>query len=337
MSDDDENGNSTPHTDGQRNERNDRGRIERMGYINGIPPTPRYSLLLELITRMLGKTVPLFEHTLTSLHRSNAFLLRPRILPRNNGKPPLIQYARRIAGTDRKRSRSVLGGSGADWVEEDPPDPPGQGIGEGTDDEEDEALWEEWRIAYAKWVEKRRVVLPDVPSRGCAEWVEGREKRLKEGEKVSLTGRNIQVFVKLGRVELVRQLSCFLDVRPLMDGVPCVWGPVYYRLRKIRSSKGVSGLPKALLRIGSLLGGYLCEVSFFSDGSDEGTHSASVVLDSDNVSEGWLDFRMAVTRPALTVADPDSAGMAYWGKKRSMRFTTFSILPWLITPSGAPH
>jgi hypothetical protein len=122
--------------------------------------------------------------------------------------------------------------NGGCW--DDPPDMPGQGIGEGTDDEEDEAMWEEWRVKHAKWVLKRRVVLPDLPPGGCEEWMKARgfAGNRNEGgtttstfttttaigspgsddgqgmglkEKVSLAGRDVQVFVKLGRVELVSE------------------------------------------------------------------------------------------------------------------------------------
>ena len=153
--------------------------LTRLGYINGIPPTTRFSNLLTLTTAALQTFVPLFEHTLTSLHRANHALMLPRI----SVKKPPIQYER---GTD-------------------PPDEPGQGIGEGTDDEEDEMMWHAWDREVHHWAQTRKPRLPNLPHGGFVDKM--KSSCLEEDEnRVSLRGRNLQVFVKLSRVELVRCL-----------------------------------------------------------------------------------------------------------------------------------
>ena len=46
------------------------------------------------------------------------------------------------------------------------------------------------------------------------------------------------------------------------------------------------------------------------------SHSAMIVLDESNVTEGSVELRMAVTRPLINHDDPNSACMAYWGMRR---------------------
>lgn len=149
------------------------GPVIRLGYISGVSPS---MTLLDHITTAVENFIPLFERTLTSLHRANHALMKPRIAVR---KPP-IEYER---GPD-------------------PPDEPGQGIGEGTDDEGDEEMWHAWDRATHNWAQTRVPILPDLPSGGYTDRLKG--SGLEEGEnRVSLRGRNVQVFVKLSRVELV--------------------------------------------------------------------------------------------------------------------------------------
>ncbi|KIM23958.1 hypothetical protein M408DRAFT_27405 [Serendipita vermifera MAFF 305830] len=148
--------------------------VSRLGYISGIPPTKRFTPLLDLINAALEKSIPLFERTLTSLHRANHVLVTPRIAL---GTGPPIRYER---GTD-------------------PPDEPGQGIGDGTDDEEDEEQWHEWDRAVHRWAQTRKPIPPDLPTGGYV------ERPGLDGEtehKVSLRGRTLQLFIKLSRVEL---------------------------------------------------------------------------------------------------------------------------------------
>lgn len=146
----------------------------RHSYINNLPPFPAFKRLHSCITRALGRFIPLFEHLLTSLHRSNHALLEPRI---PSQKPPL---------------RYEKG--------EDPPDEPGQGVGEGTDDEEDVGLWTVWGVAHHRWVNSRKVILPDLPRPG---FVDLGQWDISEENRVSLRGRKIQVITQLNRMELV--------------------------------------------------------------------------------------------------------------------------------------
>lgn len=146
----------------------------RLGYINNLPPTRAFVHLTSLITQIVGNVVPLFEQLLTSLHRANYVLLEPRI--------PLRKHPFRY-----KRG-------------EDPPDEPGQGIGEGTDDEEDTAMWQAWADAHRRWVQTRIAILPDVPRN---RYFDAGKFNILEENKVTLRGRKIQVAVQLNRVELV--------------------------------------------------------------------------------------------------------------------------------------
>lgn len=148
--------------------------IQRLGYINNLPPTPFFAPIATLLDGIIGCFVPLFEQLLTSLHRANHVLLEPRI--------PLQKHPLRY-----ERG-------------EDPPEEPGQGIGEGTDDEEDAAMWEAWTAAHRQWVQARKVVLPDVPQYG---YIDTGKFEIPEENTIKLRGRKIQVAVQLNRVELV--------------------------------------------------------------------------------------------------------------------------------------
>lgn len=173
--------------------------IERLGYINNIPPTIPFARLNELLTRSIQTFIPIFEHTLTSLHRANHILLQPRIVLQEKPSPTFgtscIQYKRG----------------------EDPPDAPGQGVGHGTDDEDDDDLWGDWFVARDMWAQRRTIILPDVPSGGFKGWrSSGRNKDQNDSEnamrEVSLKGKRIQVFTKLARLELVRGVIIIIPI-----------------------------------------------------------------------------------------------------------------------------
>ncbi|PVF99044.1 hypothetical protein CPB86DRAFT_849593 [Serendipita vermifera] len=208
---------------------NDGKGIERLGYINNLPPTPPFSRMNKLLTVSIQTFIPLFERTLTSLHRSNHLLLHPRIALKD--KP------------------SMTNG--------------------------DEEMWREWDRAVRVWAKRRNFILPDVPSTGFGVWgkghpILGRDGSEMEMHEVSLRGRRIQLFTKLTRLELSPD-------HPRFDG-----------------------------------GQWSCEGCY----EDHIVACGSVVLDSHNVTEGSIAFRMAVTRPSVTCDDPDSACLAYWGKQR---------------------
>jgi hypothetical protein len=150
----------------------------RLGYINNLPPTRAFAHLTSLITQVVGHVVPLFEQLLMSLHRANHILLEPRI--------PLLKHPFRYEKG------------------EDPPNEPGQGIGEGTDDEEDTAMWLTWADEHRRWVQTRIAILPDVPH---DRYFDSGKFNIPEENKVTLRGRKIQVSVQLDRVELVGNMN----------------------------------------------------------------------------------------------------------------------------------
>ncbi|KAG8822562.1 hypothetical protein FRC19_005683 [Serendipita sp. 401] len=156
------------------------GPPQRVGYITNIPPTKPFLPLLSLIEHSIGKFIPLFEHTLTALHRANRILLEPRI----PSSSCTFSYEK---GPD-------------------PPDEPGQGIGEDEEDEEDETLWVSWAADHARWVQSRKLIPPDLPS-------EKFKHKLPNGilpeNRVSLKDRKIQVFIKLTRLELTPEQPVF--------------------------------------------------------------------------------------------------------------------------------
>ncbi|KAF8167501.1 hypothetical protein B0H34DRAFT_682074 [Crassisporium funariophilum] len=97
--------------------------VKFLSYINNVHPDDHRNLY-ELFEQLLGGVVPLFEHTLTDLHRNNP--LTPRI-------PGRCRY-------------SV-------WDEPDPP--------EHSDDEEG---WSAYERDMREWTLSRPIDLPDVPS-----------------------------------------------------------------------------------------------------------------------------------------------------------------------------
>lgn len=107
--------------------------VELLSYINNLPPhhTPLYKLL----ETTLGAFMPLFEHTLTDLHRNN----------------PLLQ---RIPGSCRYTV----------WDEPDPP--------EYSDDEDGWAVYER---EMRHWIMNRPIKLPDVPPGGYQGGLEHRK------------------------------------------------------------------------------------------------------------------------------------------------------------------
>ncbi|KAG8818164.1 hypothetical protein FRC17_010918, partial [Serendipita sp. 399] len=165
------------------------GPPRRLGYITNLPPIKEFLPLLSLIGHSIGRFVPLFEHTLTALHRANRILLEPRIPSRAYG----FIYEK---------------GS-------DPPDEPGQGVGEDEEDEEDEDLWRLWAIDHARWVASRRVILPDLPS---AEFKPRLPNGIAPENRVTLRGKRIQVFIKLARLELTPDRPAFIGGQWHSDG-----------------------------------------------------------------------------------------------------------------------
>lgn len=109
------------------------GAVQFLSYINNLHP--RHTSLYQLLETTLTAFVPLFEHTLTDLHRNN----------------PLTQ---RIPGPCRYTV----------WDEPDPP--------EFSDDEEG---WSTYEHDMRDWIMNRPIHLPDVPDGGYPGGLERRK------------------------------------------------------------------------------------------------------------------------------------------------------------------
>ncbi|KAJ3512275.1 hypothetical protein NLJ89_g3614 [Agrocybe chaxingu] len=107
--------------------------VEFLSYINNLDPT-RHSGTYVLLQKLLAGFMPLFEHTLTDLHRNN----------------PLVQ---RIPGSCRYTV----------WEEPEPPDH--------SDDDEG---WVNYEREMRQWALNRPINLPDVPSTGYPGGLENR-------------------------------------------------------------------------------------------------------------------------------------------------------------------
>ncbi|KAG8802142.1 hypothetical protein FRC16_010313 [Serendipita sp. 398] len=70
------------------------GPPQRVGYITNIPPTKPFLPLLSLIEHSIGKFIPLFEHTLTALHRAN---------PMRKDQTPLMNLVKALARMKRTK------------------------------------------------------------------------------------------------------------------------------------------------------------------------------------------------------------------------------------------
>ncbi|PFH49666.1 hypothetical protein AMATHDRAFT_76049 [Amanita thiersii Skay4041] len=108
-----------------------------LSYINDLHPA-RHKVMYSLLSKLLCKLVPLFERTLTDLHRNNPLKLR-------------------------------IPGSYC-YTEWDEPDPP-----EHSDDEEG---WVNHQEEIKKWELSRPIKLPDVPETGYPGGVEDRNHRV---------------------------------------------------------------------------------------------------------------------------------------------------------------
>ncbi|CAA7268051.1 unnamed protein product [Cyclocybe aegerita] len=107
--------------------------VKFLSYINNLDPT-RHSGTYVLLQKLLAGFMPLFEHTLTDLHRNN----------------PLVQ---RIPGSCRYTV----------WEEPEPPDH--------SDDDEG---WVNYEREMRQWALNRPINLPDVPSTGYPGGLENR-------------------------------------------------------------------------------------------------------------------------------------------------------------------
>lgn len=101
------------------------GSVKFLSYVNDLHPQA-YASLYDTLETTLARLIPLFEHTLTDLHRNN----------------PLTQ---RIPGACRYTV----------WEEPDPP--------EYSDDEDG---WTNYEREMRQWVMSRPLLLPDVPVTG---------------------------------------------------------------------------------------------------------------------------------------------------------------------------
>lgn len=110
------------------------GKVNFLSYINNLHPED-HAFHYTLLETYLAKFIPLFEHTLTDLHRNN----------------PLPQ---RIPGPCRYTV----------WDEPDPP--------EHSDDEEG---WSTYERDMRHWVMNRPIQLPDVPDTGYPGGIENRK------------------------------------------------------------------------------------------------------------------------------------------------------------------
>lgn len=98
--------------------------VRFLSYINGV--NPRSTCIYSGLQQLALESIPLFEKTLTDLHRNNT--LRQRI-------PGTYRYA--------------------EWDEPDPP--------EHSDDEDG---WQQYEKTMVQWAATRPIVLPDVPNEG---------------------------------------------------------------------------------------------------------------------------------------------------------------------------
>lgn len=112
------------------------GHVDFLSYINGLPPHEK--ALYELLETTLGALIPLFEHTLTDLHRNNPLYLR-------------------IPGSCRYTI----------WEEPEPP--------EFSDDEDG---WVTYQREMRHWILNRPISLPDVPSGGYPGGLEHRKHQV---------------------------------------------------------------------------------------------------------------------------------------------------------------
>lgn len=111
--------------------------VNFISYINNLDPSTRQETY-HLLEKLLGGLVPLFEHTLTDLHRNNPLVLR-------------------IRGSCRYTV----------WNEPDPPDH--------SDDEEG---WSNYEREMRQWTLNRPITMPDVPEQGYDGGLETRRHKV---------------------------------------------------------------------------------------------------------------------------------------------------------------
>ncbi|TFK26686.1 hypothetical protein FA15DRAFT_667162 [Coprinopsis marcescibilis] len=138
------------------------GTASFLSYINDLDPDEHRDLYISLGT-LLSKSIPLFEHVLTDLHRNN----------------PLPQ---RIPGA-------------AHYTVWDEPDPP-----EHSDDEEG---WIKYEINMRNWVLERPIQLPDVPDSGYSKDLERRRHVVSlKGKRLQVITRLSHLRIKSGQPEI---------------------------------------------------------------------------------------------------------------------------------------
>ncbi|TFK56326.1 hypothetical protein OE88DRAFT_1649535 [Heliocybe sulcata] len=125
------------------------GNVSWLSYIPDLYPSPSPSSserkVYRNFTALLTVCIPLFEHVVTDLHRTNS-----------------LPY--RITGTYHYE----------DWDEPSEPE----------DEEEDEERWAEYKLRYGEWEKQRRVVVPDVPKGGYPGGLEERRCFVKLRDRV---------------------------------------------------------------------------------------------------------------------------------------------------------
>lgn len=115
----------------------DTSAVRFVSYINNLHPD-LHKRLYALLERILTGFLPLFEHTLTDLHRNNPVRLR-------------------ILGSCKYTV----------WEEPEPPE-----------DSDDEEGWEDYRKLHRKWSLNRPLALPDVPPGGYPGGIEARRHKV---------------------------------------------------------------------------------------------------------------------------------------------------------------